>query len=469
MEDLLDHLCAHMRAADLVARFSLDTTHRLVYADWLEQRGEPKRALAVRLHVHLEQLGYPVLMPPERSHAPWMNTATDGRTGNHLVAYRRLCQLWRRHRQQWLSQYPPALRRHIRFRAGLPWRFVGPADLLPAKMPRELSLVRSWRLTDPPSAKTHSAKSVFQNAYELEISGPAWRDTLPNWLETGAIPESVVRLGVINGALAAETIPHLLAQTWPAMRHLDVSGNALGAEAIAGIWLGLRYSPIVGLDLSRNSIGEGFSLFLDSGPSRLKQLYCAGNHAEDIGTVMMGDSLCVRQLTSLNWMGNSLNPEGAEAIARWDAPMLRKLDISANHLGAAGALHLGKSAWIKHLRYLNLAENNLREEGIGHLAPALGQSLRRLALDSNLLEASSCQFLSESPARENLMILELSRNRLGNRGWQLLSEKAWPRLRHLGLMLNDIGPDASAPSRDNFPRLARIRLARPPEGESFTP
>jgi Ran GTPase-activating protein (RanGAP) involved in mRNA processing and transport len=181
----------------------------------------------------------------------------------------------------------------------------------------------------------------------------------------------------------------------------------------------------------------------------------------------MGNSMQMRRLTSINWMGNSLNQEGAEAIASWDAPMLRSLDLSANHLGATGALHLRRSAWIKNLRHLNLAENNLREEGIGHLAPALGALLKTLALDSNLLEASSGQFLAESPARERLVILELSRNRIGNRGWELLSEKPWPKLRHLGLMLNDVGPDAPPPSRDKFPRLSGIRLARPPEDDSI--
>jgi uncharacterized protein (TIGR02996 family) len=467
MEDLLDHLCAHIRAADLVARFSLDTTYRLVYADWIEQRGEPERATAVRLHVRLEHLGYPVLMPPERSPAPWMSTSAYGQIGSHLSLYKRLCCLWRRHRKEWLGQYPTSLRRYIRFRAGLPWVFVGPADLLPAQMRRELSLIRSWRLIAPPQSDKVAIRPVLQSAFEIEFSGPAWRERLPEWLIAGAVPESAVRVGIINGAMAAETVPLVLAQKWPSLLHLDVSGNALGADSVATIWTGLRDWPVVSIDLSRNAIGEGFGLFLEPGPSGLKHLYCAGNHAEEIGTGLMGNSMQMRRLTSINWMGNSLNQEGAEAIASWDAPMLRSLDLSDNHLGATGALHLRRYAWIKNLRHLNLAENNLREEGIGHLAPALGALLKTLALDSNLLEASSGQFLAESPARERLVILELSRNRIGNRGWELLSEKPWPKLRHLGLMLNDVGPDAPPPSRDKFPRLSGIRLARPPEDDSI--
>lgn len=183
----------------------------------------------------------------------------------------------------------------------------------------------------------------------------------------------------------------------------------------------------------------------------------------------MGNSTCLRQLSSINWMGNSLGPPGAEAIAHWPAPGLYDLDISSNHTGATGARYLGQSEWIKNLRRLNLAENNLREEGIGCLAPFLGRFLRTLILDSNLLEANSGHSLSASPARESMINLELSRNRLGNQGWQFLAEKPWPRLRHIGLMLNDIGPDAPPPSREHFPRLTRIKLARPREDDPMAP
>lgn len=76
MDGLIDQLCAYIRAADLAARFSLAAFPRLVYADYVEAHGEPDRALAIRLHVRLEERGYPILMPPERSPAPWMKSVS---------------------------------------------------------------------------------------------------------------------------------------------------------------------------------------------------------------------------------------------------------------------------------------------------------------------------------------------------------------------------------------------------------
>lgn len=458
MGALANQLCESIRAADEAALFHLDIFSRLVYADLVERNGDANRASAIRLHAAMEESRPGLLLGPGKVRA-WPPGPLEGWRHRMSPGYGRLARLWNSCARTWRAAFRPSVGRNISFRAGLPWRFEGDPEAWPAKPRGELRVVRSWKLwapTGPPSFP----QGMLAGALEVSLAGPGWRGHVGRLLDSGIIPSDIVSLGITDGALEAVSAREILDRPWPRLRRFDASANMLRAEGAAAVWSLMSKTGIREIDLSRNNIGWATEFFQDGGPTSLRVLRFAGNHAEARGTRMMTRAPCLGLLKRIDWMGNSLAKHGAHAIAAWHAPSLRRLSLGSNHLGPEGAEKIAQARWMERLVELDLAENSLRDEGMGKLAPSLGHKLKALGLEGNLLGGDSAGFLAACASRESLVWLEIGRNGLGADGISKLSAEAWPRLRHAGLMLNDIPPGASCPS-DRFPRLAPLRLARP--------
>lgn len=465
MGDLGDLLCDTIRAADEAARFRLDIFHRLVYADYLERLGDAPRAESVRLHASIEESRPGLLLrlrrPPDCPMVPlegWRHSLTRG--------HRKLASLWARHRRDWRAAFPRMVRAGLAFRAGLPWQFDGLPQAWPRKVTGELSLVRSWRLwagagQPLPEVRPH----MLGGAWEVVLSGQGWRGQVARLLDSGVIPPGVGKFGLTDGALDGEStgeIRDILDRPWPNLRSLIAPANRLYQKGAEVVWELMAKTSVRELDLSRNNIAWGTEFIRHGGPPGLKVLRFSGNHAEARGTRAVAGAPFLETVERIDWMGNSLSTSGAEALAAWQAPCLRAVHLGSNHLGPEGAKALASCRWLARLGEIDLSDNQLRDEGVGHVARALGGGLLALGLESNLLGADSGTYLATSPARLSLAWLEMSRNSLGADGLAKFASADWPRLRHAGLMMNDL-PPSIAFSRERFPVLAPPNLARPRE------
>jgi|GEM_PF-1507706 len=460
MGNLANQLCESIRAADETARFHLDIFSRLVYADFVERNGDANRAAAIRLHAAIEESRPGLLLGPGQVRA-WPPGPMEGWRQRIIPGYGRLARLWNRYARTWRATFRLSVGRNISFRAGLPWRFEGGTEAWPAKPRGELRVIRSWKLWAPAGHGPPSfPQGMLAGALEVSLAGLGWRGHVARLLDSGILPSDIVSLGITDGALEAVSAREILERPWPRLRRFDASANILRAEGAAEVWSLMSKTGIREIDLSRNNIGWGTEFFRDGGPPRLRVLRFAGNHAEARGTRIMAGAPCLGSLESIDWMGNSLAEHGAHAIAGWHAPSLRRISLGSNHLGPDGAEDIARARWMGRLVELDLAENSLRDEGMGKLAPSLGHRLKMLGLESNLLGGDSAGFLAACASRESLVWLEIGRNGLSSDGISKLSTETWPRLRYAGLMLNDIPPGASCPA-DRFPRLAPLRLARP--------
>lgn len=441
----------------------MDIFHRLVYADYLEKRGDTSRALAIRLHAAVEEsrpgLLLPLSRPPGCAVVPlegWRHALARG--------HRKLSALWFRHRREWRTLFPRMVRAGLFFRAGMPWRFDGLPQAWPRKPEGELSLVRSWRLwAGAGQSLPEIGTGMLSGAREVVLAGQGWRGHVTRLLDSGVIPPDIAEFGLTDGALdpaSTTEIKAILHRPWPNLRSFLAPANWLHGRGAALVWNLLSNTPIRELDLSRNNIGWDTRFLCGEGPPQLRILRFAGNHAEARGTRAVAHAPFLERAARIDWMGNSLSANGAEALSAWRVPCLRAVHLGSNHLGPEGAKSLSVCRWISRLTELELSDNQLRDEGIAHVAQSLGGSLRALGLEGNLLDGASGAHLAESPARASLAWLEISRNRLGAEGIANLASVDWPCLRHAGLMMNDLPPEAGLP-KSQFPRLAPVSLARP--------
>jgi uncharacterized protein (TIGR02996 family) len=78
-----------------------DDAPRLIYADWLEEHGDPDRAAFIRAQVRLAHFNWRAI-PPGAEHYP----------GEREALASQEAELWRRHKEEWLAELPVSLRRN---------------------------------------------------------------------------------------------------------------------------------------------------------------------------------------------------------------------------------------------------------------------------------------------------------------------------------------------------------------------
>lgn len=156
------------------------------------------------------------------------------------------------------------------------------------------------------------------------------------------------------------------------------------------------------------------------------------------------------RLKKLDLSGNRLNAEVlARLVAAPAAEPVEELDLSDNTLDAEGTTALAAGA-LPNLRALSMLRTRPREEGVAALASApLFRELRSLSLGGNNLGPTAATALAHAEA-DNLRVLSLHENRIGDRGAITLAES--PRLAHLVLLdlaethISDAGAEALAES-----------------------
>ncbi len=393
-----------------------DDTLRLVYADALEESGDPRRAAFVRAHVELSRLPeYDTLWVRARGHG-------YGRTFDpEWVAELELPDGIEWARDPFRRGLPGA----VRARDGA--AFVAHADELFTRYPieaLELSVVRipeAQEFAECPWLVRLVSLSLVQgggrNAVEPLLASPhLTRLTdlrIGSGLTTTATVFAILRspafkrltaFGMRNdpreGGLLAGELARL--SNPPRLKKLDLSGNRLTAGSLAPLVSSEVVAAVEDLDLSENNLGaEGVAVLARGTLPALRSLRLRGTPPQDEGVAALVGAVFFPELRSLALGANNLGPNAALAIANGPSDNLRVLDLSDNRVGDRGAVGLARSAHLPNLIDLDLAEAHVGDAGVTAI------------LDSPLAEQLVFLNLSGSPMSDGMK--ELLKERMGDR------------------------------------------------------
>jgi len=367
-----------------------DDGPRLVYADWLDERCDP-RGEFIRL-----QLALAALLPshPDRP---------------DLVRRERL--LTRQHLAVW-ARGLVGLATRCTFRRGfveavaLPAAaFVDHAEAIFAAAPiQKVSLQDATQALDRLAGCAH-----LRRVRHLELSGSNLKDADLRLLLRSPHLGGIENLGLgINlltdraaGALAAAGLkglrvldlshnilraPAALA-AMPQLQHIDVSHNEISASGMVE-WLAALDDHAPDIVLAGNAFGDdgaiawlrspAFAATLASGGGRVSLSFCGlGPPAVRALTSHAARS----KFVTLVLNNNALGDDGLTALINTEGlPRLRSLSLAANGITDVGALRLAASPLFARLEKLDLRQNQISADGV----EALWTSERRhprLALD----------------------------------------------------------------------------------------
>ena len=259
--------------------------------------------------------------------------------------------------------------------------------------------------------------------------------------------------------LEIAAITQLSTASWSSLTSLDLSENALGADAISQLVLG-KWPALKRLNLGSNRLGTAAMAFLAQADWPLEELILAEN---DIGREAMENLTHGRwpKLAHLNLMWNELDAHTIAVLTKVQWP-LQHLDLAHNKLdasamtqlgrarrpdlgtpvgtgsGVASAATIGKScevAW-PQLVSLDLRYSFLRQTEVAGLCTARLPKLSIVDLTGNLLDKVSMMHLIKADWPE-LKHLDLSDNYLDDVAVEVLSHNRWHKMERLDLVDND--------------------------------
>jgi uncharacterized protein (TIGR02996 family) len=330
-----------------------DDTHRLVFADWLDEHGDADRAEFIRLQCALAR--------------------TAGPDPDGVRLRQREGALLALHETAWSEPVRGRVRSWT-FRRGFLWEVT--------------MTVQQFR---------HRGDAVFRSSTVQALR-------LQNEGHSG-------RIGAAGVAHVAGT-PALARVAW-----LYLDGNDVTAAGLQSLLSSPYLDRLTGLGLALNGLGpEGAQLLAESPQlACLTWLSLDRNHLGDTGVRALAASPHARNLRELHLNKNQVGDAGLEALAT--APNLaglHALELRCNHIGPEGVRALARSPLLGRLAHLYLDQNQVGDEGVAALAnAAAAANLSTLGLRHNHVTDRGALLLAESENLSGLTGLDLGRNRIG--------------------------------------------------------
>jgi uncharacterized protein (TIGR02996 family) len=421
-----------------------DDGPRVIYADWLEENGNPDRAEHIRLECELAR-------------------RADGDPRKEALLDRRL-ELLRAHLKEWTQAFPawarPVQAQHFRrgfveyidctalqfIRHGQALFRVAPIRKvwLRSVRPHVAELAASANLKGLTYLSLHGAGldgqdlctllasphltdlrelSLSSNDINMRVPG---LQALAEWEPLARVTDLHLNRCGVAGALGMLTAsPHL-----GSLRRLQLESNHLQTEDFTALAGCPGLSSLASLVLTYNTVGDSGAAALAGSPHlgglEALSLMSCGIGPEGIGALAASSGW--KRLSHLNISGNAVRSQGARALADGlRLPALRELLLGTTQLEDDGARWLAQAP-LDGLTVLNLYNNGIDWPGIRALAGSAHlASLTDLNLTDNRVGGGSrtqgVQALAESPYLGNLRKLQLYRNgRLGPEVFRLLAE-----------------------------------------------
>jgi uncharacterized protein (TIGR02996 family) len=370
-----------------------DDGPRLIYADWLEENGQPDRAEFVRLQVALDRL-------PD-----------DDPRRTELRERERV--LLEANEKRWSANMAPLVT-GCEFRRGVidsvsvdtnQFLDAGAAifELAPVRK------VRFFGVGDRLSKLVHSP--LLRHVRELDLSGNELGNRGPIFLSKS---KHLVRLDVLdlsfneigdNGLQSLADSP-----VFRTLRSLQITDNErFGVPGLRALADSPYLTELIRLDVSGNNLSDMAirTLFDGSMGRNLRQLFLHGNRLGDSGTAAFAESLVFAKMAEqdrvIDLRRVRMGPTGARALAaaRYLATV-EALDLEGNSVGDNGLAALAASEHLTHLRILSLRDNRISDDGILALARSdLMETLRVLDLTGNVVREDSLERLREASVAHN--------------------------------------------------------------------
>jgi uncharacterized protein (TIGR02996 family) len=491
-----------------------DDTARLVYADYIEEEGDPARAEFIRIQITLARLSED---DPQRP-------ALEDREYELLAE----------HERHWLGVPPDARgltewefdRGFVNEVAATPYFMLGPGTDLCGAHPIRRWRVQGWDDNMPQDLLDAGQRGWFRQLEVVDLVG--WYQTIGE-LErflTRAGFERLCELNLMN-LPGLDDLPDILARTpfreslkilrcgggYPGeLGRLDTRGliQALSSTLLTGLSLpacmlttqelrellvGNCCRELKSLDIRDNPIGpDGWEAFKVA-QCRLNELDLSGTPLGGIAleNVLRWASVSELRALELNRCGSAMANIRALAASRFwmqaeelrmhtgtiperaleplftsSGPSgLRILDVSQNYFRDAGVLGLCGAPWASSLTWLGLSQNYLTNEAARTIASCSRfQRLRTLHLSNNnpALEGAEpheqltdvgLRTLAESPSLANLRLLMLSGTDITESGVEMLLTREHWRLNGLGLGSGNFSSSV-VEILARSPRLARL-------------
>lgn len=325
-----------------------EDTPRLIFADYLEEQGDPEawlRAQFIRLQCELARL------PPD---AP-----------RRAALQRQEQELLQARQTAWRGELPevPGIRWET-FRRGM---------------------VEVARIEEP-AAFFANVELLFQATPLRELSfsamTPRWTVELAplRWLA------QIWRLDFECGNRLGETGARALAQSpfLGGLEHLDLRSNYIGALGVRALTDSETLTQLRHLNLDWNIIEDSGALHLAQARhwNDLEHLSLGWNRLTDRGLIALADSPLLRHVSCLYLSGNAISDVGVSALAQSKhLRNLASLYLDMNQIGDAGLQALAESSCLPSLRRLYLNNNRFTAIGVEALieSPNLA-ALSELAL-----------------------------------------------------------------------------------------
>jgi uncharacterized protein (TIGR02996 family) len=422
---MMDHAAAFLRA---IREAPDDDTPRLVFADWLEERGDP-RGEFIRAQCRLARM-------PDDDPA-----RLDVEDHAH--------ELLARHGDDWAAPLH-GVAEGWEFRRGFIERVT---------LNGQAFLARAERLF-----AAEPIRHVHMSLRPEDATALAARPEL-RWLETLAFERCHLRDKAFQAILGSPYLTRLTALVVPAGVEVP------GVQALIETGILAR---LIELDLSHNpAFGDRAALLLLTAPSvrALQVLRVGGTNLSPAGVLNVLFSPILTHLTALDVAGveRAAGPGDFTPVLLQMAAnsrflaRLTSLDLSYRGLHGSGLEALMGSPDLAYLRELHLRRTRLDLSALRALAESSYLAgLTVLDLDGNNIRAEGSQALTESPHLANLTALRLGHNALRDTGAKALANSPYlKRLTALDLRYNGIGgPGLHAlAASENLARLTDLNLS----------
>jgi uncharacterized protein (TIGR02996 family) len=370
-----------------------DDRPRLVYADWLQERGDPRGEF-----IHLQ---------------------CNSKRSAELGERERLLE--RQHASEWSEPFKKLGVRVVVFRRGLPDFLAADAKVFAEHGAMLLRLAPITRLSLMTLPNFLSLKPLFE---------------LPEFARITDL--SLANLvGGDEAALELAAAPN--ARNLRGLNMWKTGLTAVGIEALAN---SPYLTQLADLVVGGQRIGrEGFAALARS---KLRALHHVSFHECGLtgnDWAALGDAPAFAQVKSLLLSGNSMGDEAALALSRARTlHALEELDLKRQGLSEKAIVALANWPGMKAVRKLSLAENSIGPDGGEAIArsPMLS-GLLHLDLSGNSLRARGGRAIAESTALGSLVSLDIRNNELQVEGVTAFVEgRGLPALRELRISQNGI-------------------------------
>ena len=341
-----------------------DDVPRLVFADWLEEQGNP-RGTFIRLQCQRAKL---TQYDPE-----WKQLLAQ-----ESALLKQFEAEWSKTVLRWVDQaeYRRGFIEHVR---------VSATKLLKnGKRLLQAAPVCSVRLERPDRLSDLGECSWFARVIELDLNRQLiGGKSLQSLLQSEHCQSlRVLRLDRCN--LLDHSIQFLAnTPTLRSLRTLSLAGNSVGSSSVLFLARSAHLTELRELRLSENHLGVEGAIALCSQPTF--------------------------RLTTLDLGSNDIGNDGAAALARCpQLADLRRLDLPTNAVGNLGLEALIRSPYVLNLEQLNLYHNHVSSRGVQLLSDsAFAAKLSFLDLRSNEIDKTTLATVRnrlESPRLRELLV-----------------------------------------------------------------